>query len=243
LNTVEPTQDGERHVVVRRKGDIQFHAAAYRIPGALHPDAAALSYASLILGHTPSGRLHKKLVESQQAIATGAQTLGYVDPYPTIFIAVQKAGESTDALRESLMREVEGFASAPPTAEEMARTKQIIDNGFEASLAQADRVGLGLSQYIALGDWRMFFYARDTLAKVTADEVQRAAAKYFIRDNRTTASFVPENEPKRADITAAPAAAALLANWKPTVQVAQGEAFEATAKTSIRARSSRKLAA
>ncbi len=230
INTIEPTQDGERHVVVRRKGEIQFHAAAYKVPGSLHPDSTALSFASLILGHTPSGRLHKKLVDTQKAIATGAQTLGYVDPYPTIFIAVQKAGENADAVREELLREVETFASTAPSAEEMARTKQIIDNGFEATLAQADRVGLGLSQYISLGDWRLFFYARDALAKVTAQDVQRVAAKYFIRDNRTTATFLPENDPKRAEIAASPDAKTVLADWKPAVQVALGEAFEATAK-------------
>jgi zinc protease len=230
LNTIEPTQDGERSVVVRRKGEIQILGAAYKVPGSLHSDSRALAYAALILGHTPSGRLHKKLVESQKAVFAGSQSLGYTDPHVLILLTAQKAGENADVLREELLREIEGFASAPPTAEEMTRSKQIIDNGFEAALAQADRVGLGLSQYIALGDWRLFFYMRDTLQKVSAEDVQKVAAKYFIRDNRTVATFLPENEPKRAEIVAAPDAKTLLAGWTPSVQVAQGEAFEATAQ-------------
>ncbi len=230
LNTIEPTQDGERSVTVRRKGEIQIVGAAYKVPGSLHPDSRALAYAALILGHTPSGRLHKKLVDAQRAVFAGSQSLGYVDPHVVILLAAQKAGENADMLREELLREIEGFASAPPSAEEIARTRQIIDNGFEATLAQADRVGLGLSQYIALGDWRLFFFLRDALQKVTPDEVQKVAAKYFIRDNRTVATFLPENDPKRAEITVAPEAKTVLAGWTPNVQVAQGEAFEATAK-------------
>jgi zinc protease len=230
INTVEPTQDGERSVTIRRKGEIQFVGAAYRAPGALHPDSRALAYATTILGHTPSGRLHKKLVESQKALGVGNQSLNYLDPHPVLLFGVQKAGENLDSLRDEFLREIETFASAPPTAEEMARTRQIFDNGFEATLAQADRIGLGLSQFIALGDWRLFFWARESHKEITAEQVQQAAAKYLVRDNRSVALFLPENEPKRAEVPAAPEAKTLLAGWKPTMQVVQGEAFEASAK-------------
>jgi zinc protease len=230
IKTIEPPQDGERSVVIRRKGDIQIIAAAYRVPGALHPDTRALSYAMTILGHTPSGRLHKKLVDTQKALGTAAQSLSYVDPHPMLLLAVQKAGENADALREELLREIESFALTPPTDEEMARTRQIVDNSYEAALAQADRVGLGLSSFIALGDWRLFFWGRDAHKEITADQVQKAAAKYFVRDNRSVATFLPENDPKRAEVPAAPEAKTLLAGWKPPAEVAQGEAFEASAK-------------
>ncbi len=231
INTVEPTQDGERSVVVRRKGEIQIIFAAYKVPGALHPDSMALTYASLILGQTPSGRLHKKLVETDKiALAGYAQTLGYVDPQLIIMTTVQKAGEDVDKLRAALVAEVEGFAKAPPTPEEMARSKQILENGADAVLAQPERLGLALSSYIGLGDWRLFFYNRERLGGVTAAQVQQVAAKYFIRDNRTMSTFLPENEPKRAEITAAPLAEAVLAGWTPTTTVVQGEVFEPTAK-------------
>jgi zinc protease len=231
INTVEPTQDGEKSVVVRRKGDIQIVFAGYKVPGALHPDSMALTYASLILGHTPSGRLHKKLVETDKiALFGGAETLGYVDPQLVIMTTVQKAGEDVEKLRAALVAVVEDFAKTPPTPEEMARSKQILDNGMEAVLAQPERLGLTLSSYIGLGDWRLFFYNRERLGGVSAAQVQQVAAKYFIRDNRTMATFLPENEPKRAEITAAPKAEAVLAGWTPTTTVVQGEAFEPTAK-------------
>ncbi len=230
INTVEPIQDGERSVVVRRKGDIQIIGAAYKAPGALHPDMNALGYAALILGHTPSGRLHKKLVDSQKALGVGAQTLAYLDPHPLMFLAVQKAGENVDALRDEFLSEIEKFADTPPTSDEMQRTRTLYDNLYESMLAQPERIGLMLSSYIAQGDWRLFFYDKDTHQNVTAERVQAVAKKYFVRDNRSVATFLPENSPVRAEITPAPLAAEVLKDWKPTTQVSQGETFEASAK-------------
>src|SRR3954470_8593208 len=42
LWTVEPTQDGNREFTVRRKGDIQIVALAYKVPSSLHDDADPL---------------------------------------------------------------------------------------------------------------------------------------------------------------------------------------------------------
>jgi len=39
--TVEPTQDGEREFRIRRKGEIQIVALAYKVPSGLHPTATA----------------------------------------------------------------------------------------------------------------------------------------------------------------------------------------------------------
>ena len=43
--TVEPAQDGERTVMLRRVGTIQYAAVAYHVPAGPHPDFAALARA------------------------------------------------------------------------------------------------------------------------------------------------------------------------------------------------------
>ncbi len=48
--TVEPAQDGERLVTVRRVGDYQLAIAGYHVPPASHPDFAAVAVAVNILG-------------------------------------------------------------------------------------------------------------------------------------------------------------------------------------------------
>ncbi|HEY6240790.1 MAG TPA: pitrilysin family protein, partial [Burkholderiales bacterium] len=57
--TVEPTQDGERSVTLRRSGDVQMVAALYHMPPGSHPEFAAVDVLVGLLNHVPSGRLHK----------------------------------------------------------------------------------------------------------------------------------------------------------------------------------------
>ena len=219
--TVEPTQDGERTFTVRRKGDIQIVALGYKIPGALHPDSDAVSFMSDILGDSATGRLHKLLVDTGKAVdvfsfgqtghAPGLQVIG----------AIVKKGEPLEPVRDALIGAVENFA--PPTPEEMERVRRNDANGIEKALNDPQRVGVALSEQIALGDWRLLFKSRDDLPKITAAQVSAAAAHYLTRDNRTLGSFVPDDAPQRAEIPPAPAAADVLRDFvgKPATLVAE----------------------
>ena len=59
--TVEPPQDGERYVELRRNGDISFIGMAYHTPSYSDKDYAANSAAIEILTNDPSGILYKAL--------------------------------------------------------------------------------------------------------------------------------------------------------------------------------------
>jgi zinc protease len=227
LWTVEPTQDGERSFVVRRQGDIQIVLLSYKIPSALHPDVDALGVASEILGNTPNGRLHKELVDKGLA----AQVFSYLfpthDPGVIMFGAVVKKGDPVDRARERLIEIVETtFAAQPATEAELQRVRREGETTFERTLANPEEFGVALSEYIALGDWRLFFLARDRLQQVQSDAVGDVAAKYFRRDNRTVGTFIPEDRPQRAAIPAAPSAAERLAAFKPRAAAVAGEAFD-----------------
>ena len=121
---------------------------------------------------------------------------------------------------------IEGSWSKTPAAEaELKRQVQKQRTAFDRALADPQAFGVGLSEYISLGDWRLFFLQRDQLAKLTASEVDTAARKYFVRDNRVVGSFIPEDAPLRAEIPAAPTTAQLLADYKPSEKGAVSEAF------------------
>ncbi|KAB2844065.1 MAG: insulinase family protein, partial [Burkholderiales bacterium] len=70
--TLDAAQDGETTVTVRRVGDTQIVLAMYHTPPAAGADFAALRVLAQILGDTPSGRLHKALVENKLAAAVFA---------------------------------------------------------------------------------------------------------------------------------------------------------------------------
>jgi zinc protease len=224
--TVEPTQDGERSFTVRRKGDVQIVLVSYKIPSGLHPDADPLAFMGQILGDTPTGRLHKALVETGKAaqVFSFGQT-GYA-PGLHMFGAVVKAGQPLDQVRDELITTVESFGKAPPTDEEMERTRREYSNMIEKSLNNPQQVGVTLSEHIALGDWRLLFQGRDDLPKITSKQVADAAAHYLKRDNRTVGIFLPEDAPQRADIGPAPAVAEVLKDFKGKESALKSENFD-----------------
>lgn len=228
LWTVEPTQDGERSFVVRRVGDVELVALGYKVPSALHPDAQALSFATFALTDTPSGRLHKALVETGKAVAVGGFRLNGIDGSLQVILAVVKKGEPVEPVQAEMIRQVEGLHDNPLADQEMERARLHFANEAEHTLDDHENIGLQLSEYIALGDWRMFFLTRDRDQKVTATEVQEATGKYFRRDNRTVGLFLPEDNPQRAEMPKVASAAEMLHDFKPTQAASTGEAFDPT---------------
>ncbi|MDQ3025059.1 MAG: insulinase family protein [Pseudomonadota bacterium] len=224
--TVEPTQDGPREFTVRRKGDIQIVGLAYKVPSSLHADSDSVGVGGYILSHVPTGRLHKALVETGKA----AQVFGFPvqgkHPGLQLFGAVVKKGDSVEAVRDELIKIVEGFADNPPTKTEMERTKLSFLNAAEKTLANHESIGVQMSEYIALGDWRLFFLARDELEKMTTEQVATASRAYFRRDNRTVGFFLPEDNPLRAEIPAAPTLAEVMKDFKPKTVTSVAEAFD-----------------
>jgi zinc protease len=225
--TVEPTHDGERQFHVRRQGEIQLVFVGYRVPSALHPDSDGLEFAAEVLGDTPNGRLYKALVQTGLAAQVFAFPIDARDPGFVIFGAVVKKGDPIEPVRAKMLEVIEtSFGKLPATEEELKRALQQARTGYERSLANPEAFGVGLSEYIALGDWRLFFHSRDQLDKLTPKQVDAAAAKYFVRDNRVVGLFEPEDRPRRAEIPAAPTATQLLADYKPRTEGDAAEAFD-----------------
>lgn len=224
--TVEPTHDGERTFTVRRPGEVQFVMVGYRVPSSLNSQSLAIGIAAEVLGDTPNGRLHQALVTTGKAAQVFNFNIDAREPGFILFGAVVKKGEPLDPVRQTMIDVIEGSWSKTPAAEtELKRQVQKQRTSFDRALADPQAFGVGLSEYISLGDWRLFFLQRDQLAKLTESEVDAAARKYFVRDNRVVGSYIPEDAPLRADIPTAPTSAQLLADYKPSEKGAVSEAF------------------
>jgi zinc protease len=224
--TVEPIQDGERSFTVRRKGDIQLVLLGYKIASPLHADAAAIHFVNFVLTDSPTGRLHKALVETGKAAQIIGFPLNGKDGGIHIIGAVVKKGDPVAPVQEEMTRIVEEFFNSPPTAEEMDRAKKSFANATERALNNHESIGIQLSEAIALGDWRMFFYQRDLAAKTTSDEVKSAAGRYYKRDNRVVGTFLPEDAPQRAEITPPLAVADMLKDFQGKQVTSEAEAFD-----------------
>ncbi len=228
LYTVEPVQDGERSVTLRRVGDTPVVAALYRLPAGSHPDYPALDVLVRTLGLAPSGRLHRALVQQGLASSAWAWEAALHDPGFASFGASLPKGASSDAARDALLATVEGIASDPIRADEVERAKTHLLNAIDKALTDTPALVRNLGEYAAIGDWRLFFLYRDRLAAVSAADVQRVATQYLKPDNRVLGTFVPTEQPDRAEIPATPDVAAAVAAYKGSAAAQPGEVFDPT---------------
>jgi zinc protease len=238
IYTIEPTQDGERAVTLRRVGDTQLVQAIYHVPAASHADFAAVNILAQVLGDTPSGRLHKALVETKKASSIFGFNFELREPGIAVFGAEVRQGDSLEAARDILVQTIESLSTRPPTKEEVERARGQLLKDFDLNMNKSDLIGLIMSEYIASGDWRLFFLERDRTRKVTAEEVQQVAARYFKPANRTLGMFIPTPKPDRSEIPATPDVAAMLKDYKGEAAIAAGEAFDPS-PTNIESRTKR----
>jgi len=228
--TVEPPQDGERHVNVRRVGSTHMLTMAHHVPSSIHPDAAAVDVLDEILSDAPGGRYYKALVDAKLATSLFRirDLLLLRDPSLMYVFVNLREDQSLDSARAALEKVADEARTGTFTAEEVDRAKTSLARDIALELNNSGNIGLTLSEWIAMGDWRMFFLHRDRVTKVTPADVQRVAAAYLKPQNRTTGYFIATKEPSRAEIPAAPSIASTLAGYTGGQVVQAGEAFEAT---------------
>ncbi len=224
--TSEPAQDGERSVTLRRTGDIQAIFMAYHVPSGTHEDFPAVEIATVILGDEPSGRLYKALVEPGKAAAAGTGSMRGKEPGIMIAFAAVREGRSLEEAEAAMRQVLDAIKSKPFTNEEVNRAKLQFSKSFDLLMNDSEAAARNLSEWQAMGDWRLLFLHRDRIQQVTSDQVNRAAEKYFISSNRTVGKFYPEENPVRAEIPPPPDVDALVNNYKSSVKIAKGEAFD-----------------
>jgi zinc protease len=224
----EPTQEGERSVILRRVGNIQAVVVVYHVPAALHPDMAALEVAAQILGAPQTGRLYKELVDSKKAVSATMSAEAMHDPGVVEAFAQLKPDQSLDDAQQTVLKVVEGLPSNPPTQEEVERAKGRILKNIELALTNSQTVSIILGRSIGQGDWRTLFLNRDEVSKVRPEDVTRVAKAYLKSSNRTMGEFMPTTAPDRAEIPATPDLATVFKDYKGGTVIQQGETFDPT---------------
>ena len=224
--TAEPTQDGERSVTLRRVGDVQVIDAVYHIPAGSHPDYPAVDVLSSVLGEAPAGRLYKALVETRKAASVFATGFQLREPGVLVLGAQVRQEDPMDSVRATMLQTVADLATNPPTAEEVERAKAALLRRIELSLNNSARIGLELSEWQSMGDWRLLFLNRDRIRAVTPDDVKRVAAAYLKPSNLTLGIFVPTPKPDRSEVPPPPDVLALVKDYRGDTARSVGETFD-----------------
>jgi zinc protease len=233
--TIEPAQDGERFVELRRVGSSPVVMAAWHGPAFAHPDSAALEVLTGIMvggggrgGGAGTGRLYKALIDSKKALTVRMGFEELHDPGFVTAIATLSKDQSLDDVRKTMMDTIAAVVTDPPTADEIAPARARILQGMETRMANSQQAALGLSETIAAGDWRLYFVNYDQIARVTSADLVRVARLYFKASNRTVGEFIPTADPDRTEVPASPDLEALLKDYKTGLSVTPGEAFDST---------------
>ncbi len=228
LYTLDAAQDGPRSVTLRRSGGAPISYVGYHVPAGATKDFSAVELLAIVLGDTPSGRLHKRLTQKQLAADTGSFGWSLADPSALFVIAQLAPGQDVDKAQAELLATTESVRAEPISADELARAKLKWMTNWEKSFSNPEAVGIVLSESVALGDWRLFFLKRDWVQSLTVAELQRVAEQYLVADNRTLATYMPTEKPQRAPAQTQVDVAQTLQAFKPQAAVAKVEAFEAT---------------
>jgi zinc protease len=228
--TVEPTQDGERSVTLSRTGDVQVVMAGYHFPAGSHPDFAPLDVLVQVLTTQPSGRLYKALVETKKAASTNGFDFQLREPGVGLFFAEVRKESSAQVASDAMLAAIRGVVTNPPTAEEVVRARTELLKQVDLELNNSEQIGLELSEWNGMGDWRLLFLHRDRIRKVTDADVLRVAKLYLKDSNLTTGLFLPTAQPDRTEIPATPDLISTLKDYKGDAAIATGEAFDPSPK-------------
>lgn len=224
--TLDPTQDGERSVTVRRVGDTQLAMAAYKVPAGSDPSFAAVDVAAEVYSAEPSGRLYQALVKPGLAANVGAFAFQLREPGVLLAFAEVRMDGDLDVAAHGMIETFETAATDPLTEEEVERAKTTLLKNIELGFNASDRIGMQLSEWASMGDWRLIFLHRDRIREVTVDDVQAVATTYFKPANRTIGRFIPSQEPDRAEVPELLDVAVMVAGYEGMKDLAEGEEFD-----------------
>jgi len=198
IHTVEPEQDGERRVNVIRDVPSPYVMLAYHVPQTNSEDYYALSLLESILSSGKTSRLYSSLVDQRQlAIEVSADYSYAFDPYIFTIYGICSKGITPVHLEAAIIAELDKVIKDGVTPEELEKVKnqKLMEfyHTMETINGKANTIG---TYELFFGDYKKLFSAPQDFAKVTAKDIQRVAAKYFTKNNRTVGILMAEEEVK-----------------------------------------------
>ncbi len=192
VRTRESEQRGERRFKIHRAGELGCLALTWRIPRGLDPDLPPLSVLTQVLSDGVTSRLHQRLVETNRCLAVHAFAFELHDPGVFQVFATLAPGVDHDEVEAAIRHEVASLRQAPPSSDEVARAKIQTRTDLAFHHSSPAQIVAGLTEAVAMGDWRRFTSELDLVSAVEDEDLVRVAAEH-LTDRRLTAGwFVPE---------------------------------------------------
>ena len=191
---VEPLQNGERRVIVKKQAELPIVYMAWHVPNHRSDDSVPLEVLSTILSGGRASRLYRDLVYQRQLAleAGGDNSYFSIDPSLFWFWATPMPGQTPEKLETELSAHMEKLKTEPVTDEELTRAKNQIEAAFvyqEDSIHQ--RASL-LARFELIGGYAMKDSFLAKVRAVTAADLTRVARTWFDPDKKSVGVLLPK---------------------------------------------------
>jgi predicted Zn-dependent peptidase len=187
IHIKEPVQTGERRITVQKEVSNPYLVVGYHAPEAKHEDYYALTILSSVLSSGKSSRLYTSLVDKNQ-LATMVFTDYSASFDPTLFYFYTAANKDVNEkdLENAIFDEIEKIKKDGISASELQKIKNQKLMEFYNQVETIDGKSNNIGTYeLFFGDYKKMFNAPENFNKVTIEDVQNVAKKYFTKSNRT----------------------------------------------------------
>jgi len=207
VRSIEPDQEGERRVIVRRPGPLPHFLTAYHAPAVGSPDvfplivldallsgagAMGMSGGGASLGR--SSRLYRALVETELASSASSGFGLMRDPYLFSLSAGLRPSVAIEEVERVAFAEIDRLRDELPSDEEMARALKGLRAQFAYASEGVTSIAYWLGSLGTIHTHTLYDEFLDRLAAVTAADVQGVARRYLAPENRTVGQFLPNGE-------------------------------------------------
>ena len=160
-------------------------------PNAPAYDDLVFDVLETILTTGRTSRMYRRLVTEKQIAESISASNGIPGSrYPNLFtiFAKPRHPHTNLEMENNILQEIEQLKNEPVTEAELTKAKNHLKIGYIQSLDSNTELASTLSYHeVLLGDFRFFSNYLDCIEKVTADDIQKAARLYLIKENRTIA--------------------------------------------------------
>ena len=191
---IEPAQEGERRVVLRKQARLPIVYLAWHVPNYTSADAPALEVLSAVLSGGRASRLYRDLVYDRQLALEAGGDYSYfsIDPNLFWFWATPMPGQTPETLEKELLAAMERFKTEPATDEELARAKNQMEAAFVFQEDSIHRRASLLARFELLGGYAKKDEFLKQIRAVTAADVQRVARSWFPPDRKNIGILLPK---------------------------------------------------
>jgi len=207
VKQVEPDQQAERRIVLRKPGTTAYWKASFHAPAFEHDSFFPLLVADAVLNGAAglniwsgggvarpqrSARLYRALVDKGLASTVAGQLMPTQHPYLYGIAAGVAEDHTLSAVEEVVLGEIDRLCTQGITPEELKKAHAQLRARFVYDGDSVTDIAHQIGYFETISSWGAYHSLRTRLDAVTVEQVQAAAAKHLTPSNRTIGWFEPQ---------------------------------------------------